>query len=52
VTQAEKLLDAMRRNPRGDWTIDDIRFSKAWIALQTFARKYSGAADHSRASSD
>jgi hypothetical protein len=25
MAQAEKLLAAMRRNPRGDWTIDDIR---------------------------
>jgi hypothetical protein len=25
MAQAEKLLAAMRRNPRGDWTIDDVR---------------------------
>ena len=25
MTKAEKLLDRMRRNPAGDWTISDIR---------------------------
>jgi hypothetical protein len=25
MARAEKLLTAMRRNPRGDWTIDDVR---------------------------
>jgi hypothetical protein len=25
VTKADKLLAAMRRNPAGDWTIEDIR---------------------------
>jgi predicted RNA binding protein YcfA (HicA-like mRNA interferase family) len=25
VSQVEKLLLAMRCNPRGDWTIDDVR---------------------------
>ncbi len=25
MAKAEKLLVAMRRNPQGDWTIDDIR---------------------------
>jgi hypothetical protein len=25
MTQAEKLLAAMRQNPRGDWKIDDVR---------------------------
>jgi hypothetical protein len=26
VTQAFERLRAMKRSPRGDWTIDDIRF--------------------------
>jgi hypothetical protein len=25
MSKAEKLLNAMRRNPAGDWTIEDIR---------------------------
>lgn len=25
MSQAEKLLATMRRNPRGDWTINDVR---------------------------
>lgn len=25
MAQAEKLLAAMQHNPRGDWTIDDVR---------------------------
>ena len=25
MTKADKLLDAMRRNPAGDWTIADIQ---------------------------
>lgn len=25
MAQAEKRLEAMRANPRGDWTIDDVR---------------------------
>jgi hypothetical protein len=25
MAQDEKLLMGMRRNPRGDWTIDDVR---------------------------
>jgi hypothetical protein len=25
MAQAEKLLDSMRRNPRGDWTIDNLK---------------------------
>jgi hypothetical protein len=25
MAQADKLIAAMRRNPRGDWAIDDVR---------------------------
>ncbi len=25
MSQAAKRLDAMRRNPKGDWTIDDVK---------------------------
>jgi hypothetical protein len=34
VTKADKLLDQMRRNSAGDWTIQDIQRLCKWLGWQ------------------
>lgn len=33
MSQSEKRLEAMRRNPGGDWTIDDVKVVARWAGL-------------------
>ncbi len=34
MSKADKLREAMSRNPAGDWTIDDVRKLCEWLGWQ------------------